>query len=130
MILSLLLDSRSSRGWSGLAAGGMPEGVYAAGFLPHAWLLPRAACVVHHGGAQSSAAVFRAGVPAVVVPHVRDQPIWAELSRRFELPGWTLGRGPVLDKSITPMRSFVSAPMRATSAASSRGSGCGGRRRR
>jgi p-hydroxybenzoate 3-monooxygenase len=41
-----------------------------------------------------------------------DDQIWAELSRRFELPGWTLDRGPVLDKGITPMRSFVSAPMR------------------
>ena len=41
-----------------------------------------------------------------------DERIWAELSRRFELPGWTLEQGPVLDKNITPMRSFVSAPMR------------------
>jgi p-hydroxybenzoate 3-monooxygenase len=41
-----------------------------------------------------------------------DERIWAELSRRFELPGWTLRQGPVLDKNITPMRSFVSAPMR------------------
>jgi p-hydroxybenzoate 3-monooxygenase len=41
-----------------------------------------------------------------------DGRIWAELARRFELPGWTLQQGPVLDKSITPMRSFVSAPMR------------------
>ena len=41
-----------------------------------------------------------------------DDRIWTELSQRFELPGWTLHEGPVLDKSITPMRSFVSAPMR------------------
>jgi p-hydroxybenzoate 3-monooxygenase len=41
-----------------------------------------------------------------------DERIWAELSERFALPGWTLRPGPVLDKSITPMRSFVSAPMR------------------
>jgi p-hydroxybenzoate 3-monooxygenase len=41
-----------------------------------------------------------------------DERIWAELGRRFELPGWTLQRGPVLDKNITPMRSFVCAPMR------------------
>ncbi len=41
-----------------------------------------------------------------------DERIWAELARRFEFPGWTLRQGPVLDKSITPMRSFVSAPMR------------------
>jgi len=41
-----------------------------------------------------------------------DDRIWAELSERFALPGWELKPGPVLDKSITPMRSFVSAPMR------------------
>jgi p-hydroxybenzoate 3-monooxygenase len=41
-----------------------------------------------------------------------DDRIWAELSERFALPGWTLRQGAVLDKSITPMRSFVSAPMR------------------
>jgi p-hydroxybenzoate 3-monooxygenase len=41
-----------------------------------------------------------------------DERIWAELARRFGLPGWTLQRGPIMDKSITPMRSFVSAPMR------------------
>jgi p-hydroxybenzoate 3-monooxygenase len=41
-----------------------------------------------------------------------DQRIWAELAERLALPGWTLQAGPVLDKSITPMRSFVAAPMR------------------
>jgi len=43
-----------------------------------------------------------------------DERIWEELQRRFELPGsgWSLKEGPVLDKSITPMRSFVSEPMR------------------
>ena len=28
------------------------------------------------------------------------------------MPGWELKEGPILDKGITPMRSFVSAPMR------------------
>jgi len=41
-----------------------------------------------------------------------DGRIWAELQRRFALPGWELKEGPILDKGITPMRSFVSAPMR------------------
>jgi p-hydroxybenzoate 3-monooxygenase len=41
-----------------------------------------------------------------------DERIWDELDRRFELPGWTLHHGPVLDKGITPMRSFVAAPLR------------------
>jgi p-hydroxybenzoate 3-monooxygenase len=41
-----------------------------------------------------------------------DQRVWDNLQRRFALPGWELKEGPVLDKAITPMRSFVSAPMR------------------
>jgi p-hydroxybenzoate 3-monooxygenase len=41
-----------------------------------------------------------------------DGRIWAELSERLALPGWTLRTGPVLEKGITGMRSFVSAPMR------------------
>ena len=41
-----------------------------------------------------------------------DDRIWAELQRRFALPGWELKEGPVLEKGITPMRSFVSSPMR------------------
>jgi p-hydroxybenzoate 3-monooxygenase len=40
-----------------------------------------------------------------------DDRIWAALRQRFALPGWELKEGPILDKGITPMRSFVSAPM-------------------
>src|ERR1700744_3411240 len=42
-----------------------------------------------------------------------DDRIWAELKTRFEVPGWELKEGPVTEKSVTPMRSFVAAPMRA-----------------
>ncbi len=41
-----------------------------------------------------------------------DQRIWDCLQQRLALPGWELKEGAVLDKAITPMRSFVSAPMR------------------
>jgi p-hydroxybenzoate 3-monooxygenase len=41
-----------------------------------------------------------------------DDRIWAELQRRFALPGWELTEGEILEKGITPMRSFVSSPMR------------------
>jgi p-hydroxybenzoate 3-monooxygenase len=41
-----------------------------------------------------------------------DDRIWAELQRRFALPGWNLKEGPITEKAITPMRSFVAAPMR------------------
>jgi p-hydroxybenzoate 3-monooxygenase len=41
-----------------------------------------------------------------------DGRIWEELQIRLGLPGWTLAEGPVLEKGITPMRSFVVEPMR------------------
>lgn len=41
-----------------------------------------------------------------------DDRIWSELALRMTLDGWTLQDGPVTDKGISPMRSFVSSPMR------------------
>lgn len=46
--------------------------------IPHDWLFPRAAAVVHHAGAGTAAAALRAGVPNVTVPFFADQPFWAE----------------------------------------------------
>ena len=55
--------------------------------VPHDWLFPRVAAVVHDGGAGTSAAVLRAGKPSVVVPFFADQPFWASRIR-------ALGAGP------------------------------------
>ncbi len=41
-----------------------------------------------------------------------DDRIWAGLQRRLGLPGWDLKEGPITEKAITPMRSFVASPMR------------------
>jgi p-hydroxybenzoate 3-monooxygenase len=42
-----------------------------------------------------------------------DERIWEELHARFATDdGWELHEGPVLEKGITPMRSFVAEPMR------------------
>jgi p-hydroxybenzoate 3-monooxygenase len=40
-----------------------------------------------------------------------DERIWDELQQRLATPGWELKEGPIFDRSITPMRSFVAAPM-------------------
>jgi p-hydroxybenzoate 3-monooxygenase len=41
-----------------------------------------------------------------------DDRIWDGLSTRLALEGWSLQSGPTIEKGVTPMRSFVSAPMR------------------
>lgn len=40
-----------------------------------------------------------------------DERIWEEMHLRFARDGWTLHEGPILEKGITPMRSFVVEPM-------------------
>jgi sterol 3beta-glucosyltransferase len=75
-------------GWSGLAKSGtLPAHVFGVGFVQHTWLFPRAACVVHAGGSGTPATTLRSGIPAVVVPHVGDQPMWAELVRGLGCAG-------------------------------------------
>ncbi|MFE0457634.1 glycosyltransferase [Kitasatospora sp. NPDC058965] len=62
-------------GWAGLTAVG--DQVLTVAEVPHALLFPRTAAVVHHAGAGTTAAALRAGVPAVPVPVLGDQPFWA-----------------------------------------------------
>jgi UDP:flavonoid glycosyltransferase YjiC (YdhE family) len=73
-------------GWAGLSAPG--DDVLAIGNVPHDWLFPRMAAVVHHAGAGTTGAGLRAGVPAVPVPILADQPFWAaRLARLGVSPG-------------------------------------------
>ena len=41
-----------------------------------------------------------------------DDRVWDELAIRLKYDGWTLRDGPVTEKSVTPMRSYVTEPMR------------------
>lgn len=54
-----------------------PRRALLAGPVPHAWLFEQAAAVVHHGGAGTTAAGLRAGVPSVIMPFGIDQFFWA-----------------------------------------------------
>jgi sterol 3beta-glucosyltransferase len=66
-------------GWGGLTPKAVPPNVFALEEVPHDWLFPRMAVVVHHGGAGTTAAALRAGVPSVVVPFMGDQFFWARI---------------------------------------------------
>jgi sterol 3beta-glucosyltransferase len=62
-------------GWSDLKSESSKEFLYLDA-VPHTWLLPRCAMVIHHGGAGTTSAGLRAGIPNLVIPHTADQPFW------------------------------------------------------
>jgi UDP:flavonoid glycosyltransferase YjiC (YdhE family) len=62
-------------GWSGVDV--RDDAVLAIPSVPHDHLFPRVAAIVHHGGAGTTGAALRAGVPSIVVPFAVDQPFWA-----------------------------------------------------
>jgi UDP:flavonoid glycosyltransferase YjiC (YdhE family) len=68
----------------------MPPHVQVVDFVQHTWLFTRARCVVHHGGPGTGAAAILAGVPSVIIPHVGDQPLWAELTRDLGCAGFVI----------------------------------------
>jgi len=74
-------------GWGGLMPVPRSERVFPVNSVPHSWLFPRMAVIVHHGGAGTTGAALRAGVPTLVVPFTSDQPFWG---RRVA----ALGAGP------------------------------------
>jgi len=82
------VDAVLLSGWGGLASVASADDVFVAAAIPHDRLFPRVAAIVHHGGAGTTGAALRAGVPSVVIPFSVDQPFWA--SRVF-----ALGVGPL-----------------------------------
>lgn len=62
---------------------GHGDDVIALPEVPHDWIYPQASAIVHHGGAGTTGAALRAGVPAVVIPFIADQFFWARQVHRL-----------------------------------------------
>jgi vancomycin aglycone glucosyltransferase len=103
-----------ARGWAELGQGELPPSCLSVGALPHSALFPRMAAVVHHGGAGTTAAALRAGVPQIIVPHIADQ---FYFGHRVKTLG--LGPAPIPRSKLTVRRlaaavqfAMTDAPMR------------------
>jgi sterol 3beta-glucosyltransferase len=83
-------------GWGGLSQANLPATVHMVESVPHSWLFPRVSAVVHHGGAGTTAAGLRAGVPSIVIPFFGDQLFWGQ---RVEKLG--VGTAPIPRKKLT-----------------------------
>ena len=86
-------------GWGGLQKANIPDSIFMIDAIPHSWLFPRMSAVVHHGGASTTAAGLKAGVPSVIIPFFGDQPFWGQ--RVAELG---VGSKPIPRKKLTAER--------------------------
>ncbi len=88
-----------SSGWGGLQKTDLPESVFMIDSIPHAWLFSHVAAVVHHGGAGTTAAGLRAGVPSITIPFFADQPYWGQ-----RIADLGVGPAPIPRKELTAER--------------------------
>src|SRR5205823_6139108 len=79
----------------GLPVAAAPD-LHVVGETPHGALFPRLAGVVHHGGAGTTAAALRAGVPSLLCPFFGDQSYWAG-----RVAALGVGPAPVPSKRLT-----------------------------
>lgn len=85
-----------SRGWNLLTVEGVPQNIFLVEQIPHAWLFPRTALVVHHGGGGTTGAGARSGVPSLALPYGADQPFWG-----WRLHALGVGPAPISYREVT-----------------------------
>ncbi|WP_286904031.1 glycosyltransferase [Clostridium sp. UBA1652] len=85
-----------SAGWRNLKYVDFPSNVIQVENVPHEWLFPKMLAVSHHGGAGTTAAGVRSGVPSIIIPFGGDQPYWGE--RVYEMG---VGTKPIWCKKLS-----------------------------
>ncbi|KAA1468468.1 hypothetical protein DENSPDRAFT_794393 [Dentipellis sp. KUC8613] len=56
----------------------LPKQIYQISSVPHDWLFQRVDAACHHGGAGTTGASLRAGIPTIIKPFFGDQFFWAD----------------------------------------------------
>jgi UDP:flavonoid glycosyltransferase YjiC (YdhE family) len=72
-------------GWADLGRWPASDRLHAVSEAPYDWLFSRAACVIHHGGTGTVAAVLRAGTPSILLPQLTAQARFARMLTDAEL---------------------------------------------
>lgn len=104
-----------SSGWSGLGSGEeLDSSVHVVGPVSHGLLFPRLAGSVHHGGAGTTAASARAGIPQLLVPHAFDQFMFAHHVHQRGLGPKPISKGSLtVERLAEGLRALASdGPMR------------------
>jgi sterol 3beta-glucosyltransferase len=106
-------------GWGGLdlEPGAAQDKILSIGHVPHDWLFPRMALAVHHGGAGTTHAATRAGIPSVVVPVFGDQPFWAGRLESLGIAPPALPRETLTAADLTRAINLADSPAMRTRAA-------------
>lgn len=84
-------------GFGGLSFDELPSDILPVSHVPYDWLFPRIAGVVHQGGAGSTAAAMRAGVPNMAVTFGFDQGLWGQ-----QIHELGVGPAPIPVTALTP----------------------------
>jgi O-mycaminosyltylonolide 6-deoxyallosyltransferase len=120
-VLSAALRATGRRG---VVVGGWMEsdspldGVEFVREADYDWLFPRCACVLHHGGVGTLAAVLRAGRPSIVLPQILSQALFGQMLVRERLASAVLDSSSVqADALAAAIGEAVNAPGIARSAA-------------
>ena len=87
-------------GWNDFSDTPRPGHLKIVGAVNHAAIFPTCCAVVHHGGAGTTAASLRSGVPTLVLSMLGDQPIWGAAVKRLKV-------GATRRFSITTQESLV-----------------------
>lgn len=86
----------------------LPENIFAVENIPHTWLFDQVSAVCHHGGAGTSAAGFRAGVPSIIVPFSNDQFAWGHRAFDIGVGSKPITKSKLTVSSLTDAIEFVS----------------------
>lgn len=96
--------------------GSLSENIFPVDYAPYQKLLPRASCIVHHGGVGTTSQALRAGAPTLIVPFAFDQMDNADHARRLGTSRTLYRRGYVASRVAKELEKLLIDPSYARNA--------------